>query len=102
MALPFHPLPTEVFPPEARPHISRLNYELRDLFGLEGVIRNPLTVRRSDGTIVRRNEVQVDVSRITPSLSAVIAGTSAMTGLPSLVFGTVNATGSSTGVVAVK
>ena len=44
MGVQFHPLPVDVFPDEARPYIARLNIELRELFGLEGVIRNPIIV----------------------------------------------------------
>ena len=54
MAISFHPLPLEVFPDAARPAIGRLNAELKDLFSLEGVLRNPLSSTRSDATFSTR------------------------------------------------
>ena len=102
MAVRFHPLPAEVFPSEARPHILRLNRELGDLFGLEGVIRNPLSTRRSDETIARRNEVQVHVDRITPSVASVVSGVSTVVGLPALTLTTTNVTGTTTTALSVN
>jgi hypothetical protein len=94
MAVQFRPLPLDVFQPDQRTHIARLNQDLRDLFALEGVIRNPLSTRRSDQTIVRRGEVQVDVSRITPSITGVVSGSSTVVGTPALTLGTSNVVGS--------
>lgn len=87
MALQFHPLPAEMFPEEARPYINRLNRELRDLFALEGTLRQPVQTKRSDNTIARRSEVQVDISRITPEISQVAE--SGVTGPASSVVGNI-------------
>lgn len=100
MAVQFTPLPTHVFAPEQQPYIDRLNRELRDIFALEGVLRNPASIRRSDATVVRRSEVQVDVSRITPSLSGIVSGSSTVVGVPALTLGTINAAGSTTTAIA--
>lgn len=100
MAVQFHPLPTDVFQEDARPYIARLNRELRDLFGLEGVIRNPIATRRSDNSITRRSTVQVDVSRITPSITTVVSGSSTVVGTPSLTLGTVNTIGTTSSALS--
>lgn len=100
MAVQFHPLPLEIFEPKTRRFIARLNGELRDLFALEGVIRNPLSKSRSDSSIVRRDEVQVDVTRITPSITTVIQGSSTVVGAPNLTFSTVNLVGTTTTAIA--
>lgn len=102
MAIQFHPLPRELFTEAQRPHIDRLNLELRELFALEGAMRNPVQVRRSDLSIARRSEVQVDVSRITPSISSVVSGVSTVVGVPNLTFGTANAVGTTTSAVSVN
>jgi hypothetical protein len=100
MAIQFHPLPLEIFPDEARPYIARLNRELLELAGLEGVIRQPRAARRSDQSIVRRDEVQVDVSRITPTIAEVVSGASTVVGTPALVFGTANVVGTTSTAVS--
>lgn len=101
MAAVFHPLPPEAFGPQAAPHIARLNRELADLFSLEGVLRAPITVRRSDLTVAKRQQVQVEVSRITPSIAGVVAGTSTAIGAPGLVFGLTNTVGTTNTVIAI-
>lgn len=102
MAIQFSELPPEVFPETARPYIGRFNRQMRDLFGLESVLRNPILARRSDNTIVRRSEAQVDVSRITPSIVQVVSGQSTVVGLPNLTLGTANTVGSTTTAVSVN
>lgn len=80
MAVYFHPLPAEVFPADAQPSIKRLNHELRDLFGLEGTLRSATPpTQRSDVTVVRNRQTQVDVTRVSglQSSSAVAALTQA-------------------------
>ena len=71
MALRFHELPLDAFDEKARPYIARLNKELRDLFALEAVMAQPVSTSRSDGSIVRGEEPQVAVTRITPSVATV-------------------------------
>ena len=101
MATQFRPLPSNLFEPKVRPYIERLNRDLRDLYGLEGVLRNPTDItRRSDRTIVRRGEVQVDVSRITPSIAQVVSGSSTVIGVPNLTFSTTNIIGTTTTAIA--
>ena len=102
MAINFKPLPVDAFPPQARPSIKQLNLMLRDLCGLEGTIRQPITGRRSDQTVVRRSEFQVDVSRITPSITEVVSGSSTVVGTPALTLGLVNAVGSTTTAVSIN
>ena len=102
MALQFHPLPAEIFDEKARPYIKRLNFELRDLFGLEGTIRQPISTRSSDLTIARRSELQVAVSRITPSIASVVSGVSTVVGTPALTLGTANTIGSTTSALSVN
>ena len=102
MALQFHPLPAEIFDEKARPYIKRLNFELRDLFGLEGTIRQPITTRSSDLTIARRSELQVAVSRITPSIASVVSGVSTVVGTPALTLGTANTIGSTATALSVN
>lgn len=53
MAIRFHDLPTHKFNPEVRPAIARLNRELRDLFGLEGVLTATSIGRKSDKSVTR-------------------------------------------------
>ena len=101
MAVRFHPLPPEVFPDEARPSIVRLNAELRDLFALEGTMRNPLTVQRSDSTVVRKSTDQVHITRITPEVISVVSGITFGVGLPNLTFGTANTAGTTSTAVSV-
>jgi hypothetical protein len=96
----FHPLPEEVFPESARFYIKRLNKELVDLFALEGVLRNPLQTSRSDASITRRNEPQVDVSRIVPSVTSVVSGASTVVGTPALTLSTTNVKGTTTTAIA--
>ena len=74
MAVNFHPLPLDSFPVEARPAVQRLNLELRDLFGLEGAINEPLRPRRSDRSVARRGTRQVHVTRIFPEITTSVAG----------------------------
>lgn len=101
MATHFQPLPLELFTAEQRPYIARLNHQLRELFALEGTIRQPIQSKRSDNSISRRAEVQVDVSRITPDMTQVISGSSTVTGVPALTLGLVNAVGTTTTAIAV-
>lgn len=101
MAIQFHELPAEVFSEAAQPYIKRLNRELRELFALEGVLRQPLRAKRSDNTISRRSEVQVEVSRITPDIMESISGASSIIGVPSLTLSTTNAVGTTNTVVAI-
>ncbi|KKL79561.1 hypothetical protein LCGC14_2013610, partial [marine sediment metagenome] len=101
MAVRFHPLPPEVFSDEARPSIVRLNAELRDLFALEGTLRNPLTVQRSDSTVVRKSTDQVHITRITPEVVSVVSGITFGVGLPNLTFGLLNTAGTTSTAVSV-
>lgn len=100
MALQFHPLPVELFPEETRPYLKRLNFELRDLFGLEGTIRQPITDRRSDLSVTRGGALQVHVDRITPSVASVVSGVSTVVGVPSLTLSTTNVVGSTTSAIS--
>ena len=102
MAIQLRPLPPEVFNEEARPYIKHLNVVLRDLCALEGTIRDPLQARRSDLSIARRNQFQVAVSRITPSISDVVSGISTVVGTPALTLGTVNTVGSTTTALSIN
>ncbi len=101
MALRFHPLPLDAFPDEARPALARMNAELRDLFALEGTLRNPLTIQRSDSTVVRKSTDQVHITRITPDIASVVAGVSSVIGVPNLTFSTANTVGTTNTVVSV-
>ncbi len=74
MAIQFHELPVDAFPESVRPAIARFNRELRDLFALEGTIRRPLRTQRSDATVVRSSEIQVDASRVTGLSLATLGG----------------------------
>ena len=100
MASPFPTLPREAFDEKVRPYIKRLNIWGREMSGLEGVIRQPISTRASDLTVTRRGEFQVAVSRITPSISSVVSGVSTVVGIPALVLGTVNTIGSTTSAVS--
>lgn len=64
MALRFHPLPVTLFPRELQGAIGRMNRELTDLFGLEGTLSTPSGTRRSDLSISRRGEQNVEADRI--------------------------------------
>lgn len=64
MAVKFHPLPASLFDDKQQWYIQRMNNELRELFALEGTLRNPRGPRRSDASIARRGSVQVHVSRV--------------------------------------
>lgn len=64
MALRFHPLPVTLFPRELQASVARLNRELADLFGLEGTLSTPAGTRRSDLSISRRGEQNVEADRI--------------------------------------
>ena len=102
MALRFHPLPLGAFPDEARPSLARMNAELRDLFALEGTIRKPLSIQKSDSTVVRKSTPQVHITRITPDITSVVAGVSAVIGTPALTLGLVNTIGTTNTVVSVN
>jgi hypothetical protein len=69
MAARFHPLPVELFEEALRPAISRLNFELRDLFSLEGSLTSPSSAGKSDSSISRNAITLVHSSRITPAIS---------------------------------
>lgn len=102
MAIVFHPLPVQVFPEPARPHIARLNTELRDLFTLEASLSaSQATVRRSDLSVTRRQEKQVHITRITPDVLPAVSGASSVIGVPALTLGTVNAIGTTNTVVSI-
>lgn len=101
MAIQFHELPAEAFPKAAQPYIKRLNRELRELFALEGVLRQPIQAKRSDDTISRRAEVQVEISRITPSIMESVSGASSVIGVPALTLSTTNAVGTTNTVIAI-
>lgn len=102
MATQFHELPLEVFPKEARWYIARLNSELRQLFALEGALKNPREVNRSDATVVRGGDYQVAVSRIIPSITSVVSGSSTVVGTPALALGTSNVVGTTTTALSVN
>lgn len=102
MATPFIPLPSDAFPEAARPSIERLNVFLLELSRLEGTIRQPVRNRRSDLSVARRSVVQVDVSRITPSIASVVSGISTVVARPALTFGLTNTVGASTSAVSIN
>ena len=65
MAVHFHDLPHELFPDALQPKIKRFNYELRDLFGLEGSLtRSRANTKRSDNTIAGKQTRTVNVTRV--------------------------------------
>ena len=65
MAVHFHDLPHELFPDALQPKIKRFNYELRDLFGLEGTLtRSRSNTKRSDDTIASKQTRTVNVTRV--------------------------------------
>lgn len=104
MALQFHPLPVTVFPDKAQPYIMRFNREIADLFGLEGTIKNPDSIRKSDLSIARQAGPQVALTRVTPTPAATAggSGTTVVIGAPALTLGTVNTAGSTTTVIAIN
>jgi len=102
MAVRYSDLPEEVFNPEARPYIRRLNLQLRDLFALEGTIKQPLAKSTSDLSVRRSEGYQVHVSRIVPDVASVVAGTSSTIGAPSLTWSTTSAAGSTNTVVSIN
>ena len=100
MGLHYQPLPADLFDEKLRPAIQKHNIQLRELFALEGAIREPLVTRRSDSTVTRNADVQVHVTRITPDIEDAIAGSSTVIGAPNFTFGTANAVGSTNTAVA--
>lgn len=105
MAVRFHELPVSVFPAESRFYIERLNNELRDLFALEGTLKNPISDQRSDQSIVRQAGTQVDATRVTNITTVVggsASGASVTIGTPAFSFGTANGVGSTTTVVSIN
>jgi hypothetical protein len=58
--------------------------------------------QRSDSSIVRQSDVQVDISRVTPDMTHVVSGSSTVVGAPNLTFGTANTVGSTTTAVSVN
>jgi hypothetical protein len=68
VAIRFHELPVALFTQEQQPHIARLNRELRDLFGLEGVLTGTTSSARSDRTIARGERQTVSVTRVEGAL----------------------------------
>lgn len=102
MSLRFHPLPLTLFEDKQRPSIARLNAELSDLFRLEATLSSSRDmVQTSDKSIVRGQEREVHVSRITPDIMEVVSGRSSVIGVPALTFSTANAIGTTTTVLAV-
>lgn len=102
MAVHWKPLPLDPFTPEQQPHIAALNQRLRDVFGLEGALRSPRTSRRSDKSVVRHDQPQVDVSRVTPAISQVVSGQSTVVGTPQLTLGTANTIGTTTTALSIN
>jgi len=103
MAIHFHELPEHLFDKRLQPYIGRLNRELRDLFSLEGTIRQPISAAASSDLSIQRSEgYQVHVSRITPDVSLVVSGSSSIIGAPNFTFGTANAIGTTNTVVSVN
>ena len=102
MAIRVHPLPLEFFEEKLRPYIRRFNAEITELAALEGTIREPRKTRRSDLTVARRETVQVDISRITPSILSVVSGSSTVVGTPGLTLGQTNTVGTTTSTVSIN
>jgi len=103
MAIQFSPLPLHLFEPRLRSHIELLNLTLRDLAGLEGTLTTPMTdTKRSDASIVRNATPQVSVTRLVPSITNIITGSSSAIGVPSLTFSTTNAVGTTNTVVSIN
>ena len=103
MAIQFSPLPLHLFESKLRPHIEHLNLTLRDLAGLEGTLTSPMTdTQRSDRSIIRNATPQVSVTRLVPSITNIISGSSSAIGAPSLTFSTGNAVGTTTTVVSIN
>lgn len=103
MAIQFSPLPLHLFEPRLRSHIEHLNLTLRDLAGLEGTLTTPMDdTKRSDASIVRNATPQVSVTRLVPSITNIISGSSSAIGVPSLTFSTTNAVGTTNTVVSIN
>ncbi len=68
MASRFHALPVDLFESDLQPYMSRFNFELRQLFGLEGALREPVGTKRSDGTVIRSTRKTVHITRVTPDI----------------------------------
>jgi hypothetical protein len=103
MAIQFSPLPLNLFEPKLRHHIELLNLTLRDLAGLEGVLTTPIEdTGRSDRTVVRKSSPSVSVTRLVPSITNIINGSSSAIGAPDLTFSTTNAVGTTNTVVAIN
>lgn len=103
MSIQFSPLPLHLFDPKQRPHIELLNVTLRDLAGLEGVLTTPIEdTGRSDRSIIRKSSPSVSVTRLVPSITNIISGSSSAIGAPSLTFSTTNAVGTTTTVVSIN
>jgi hypothetical protein len=103
MAIQFSPLPLHLFEPRLRSHIEHLNLTLRDLAGLEGTLTTPMDdTKRSDASIVRNATPQVSVTRLVPSITNIISGSSSAIGVPALTFSTTNAVGTTNTVVSIN
>lgn len=103
MAIQFSPLPLHLFESRLRPHIEHLNLTLRDLAGLEGALTSPIdNTKRSDASIIRNATPQVSVTRLVPSITNIISGSSSAIGVPALTFSTTNAIGTTNTVVAIN
>jgi len=103
MAIQFSPLPLHLFEPRLRSHIEHLNLTLRDLAGLEASLTSPIqNTKRSDASIVLNATPQVSVTRLVPSITNIINGSSSAIGVPSLTFSTTNAIGTTNTVVAIN
>lgn len=102
MSIQFRPIPLDIFDQKQRPAIARLNSMLHDLCALEGTIKQPRAVKRSDNSISRIGEQQVHVTRITPDIMDVVSGASSIVATPALTFGLTNTVGSTTGVLSVN
>jgi hypothetical protein len=103
MAIQFSPLPLHLFEPKLRSHIELLNLTLRDLAGLEASLTSPITnTKRSDKSIVLNATPQVSVTRLVPSITNIINGSSSAIGVPSLTFSTGNAIGTTNTVVSIN
>jgi hypothetical protein len=103
VAIQFSPLPLHLFEPRLRSHIEHLNLTLRDLAGLEASLTSPIqNTKRSDASIVLNATPQVSVTRLVPSITNIINGSSSAIGAPSLTFSTTNAVGTTTTVVSIN
>jgi hypothetical protein len=103
MSIQFSPLPLHLFEPKLRSHIELLNLTIRDLAGLEGVLTTPIDdTGRSDRSIIRKSSPQVSVTRLVPSITNIINGSSSAIGAPALTFSTTNAVGTTTTVISIN